>query len=99
MSRHLLVWIHFHLLVIPLMIVHFARMNRSWKAVIVAAVFLIYYIWYRLDLVLITDGWFLPVAAIIILWTYMCILLMDRLYRTPAGQTVCSGRGVLTRPF
>ncbi len=34
MSRHLLVWIHFHLLVIPLMIVYFARMNRSWKVLL-----------------------------------------------------------------
>lgn len=86
MSRHLLVWLLFHILVIPLMIVHFARIRRLWKAIIVAAVFLVYYIGFKFDLVLIKDGWFLPVAAIIIVWTYLCILLMDRLYRTTTGK-------------
>lgn len=82
MSRHLLVWIQFHWLVIPLMIVYFARISRMWKVTIVAAVFLVYYVWFRFGLVLIADGWFFPVVAIVISWTYLSILLIDRLYKS-----------------
>lgn len=87
MSRHLLVWSLFHILTIPLLIVRFAHISKIWKAVIVAAVFLAYFIGYKLNLVLIKDGWFLPVAAINVIWTYLSILLMDWLYKTRADTS------------
>lgn len=87
MSRHLLVWILFHLLVIPLMVLYFARISRIWKVTMVASVFLVYYVWLKLGLVLIADGWFLPVAVIVISWTYLSILLMDRLYKTKVASS------------
>ena len=63
-----------------LMIVYFTGLSWKWKALVMLALGGGYYWLYSIGWVIIRPGWFLPVSAAIILWTYLSIALMDRLY-------------------
>jgi len=71
---------HFYLLSISIMLMHFLRFKWIWKALIILFLYAIYYIGYKLNIILIKEGWFLSVATISIFWTYLSVLIIDRLY-------------------
>jgi hypothetical protein len=45
--------------------------------------YIIYYIGYRLNLIWIKEGWFLPVSTANIFGMYLTLVILDRLYGGP----------------
>jgi hypothetical protein len=85
-SRFLLFWIHFHVLSIPIMLMYFSRFNFIWKSLVIFMLYAIYYISYKLNLIWIKEGWFLPVSTANIWEMYLSLYILDRLYgKTKTG--------------
>ena len=79
-SRHFMAMLNFFMLLIPMMLIYFSKMKWAWKVLIVLITYLIYYLGCKLNLILIRDQWFLAVSTVTILWMYLSILAMDKLY-------------------
>lgn len=77
---------HFLLLSISIMLIYFLRLKWIWKALVILLLYTIYYIAYRLNLVLIKEGWFLLASTISIIWTYLSVLIIDRFYGGPSRK-------------
>jgi len=71
---------HFLQLSISIMLIHFSRLKWIWKALVILFLYSIYYIGYKLNIILIKEGWFLSVSTISIFWTYLSVLIIDRFY-------------------
>ena len=63
-----------------LMLAYFSGVRWRWKALVMLALEVGYFVLYRNGIIIIRHGWFLPVSAAVILWIYASIALMDRLY-------------------
>ncbi|MDO0825878.1 hypothetical protein [Desulfosporosinus nitroreducens] len=85
-SRFLIFWVHFHLLSIPIMLIYFLRFNFIWKALVIIALYIIYYIGYKLNLIWIKEGWFLPVSTANIFGMYLSVVILDKLYDSNRKQ-------------
>lgn len=79
-SRFLLFWIHFHVLFIPIMFMYFLRFKLIGKSLVILMLYIVYYISYKLNLIWIKEGWFMPVATANIGEMYLSVYLLDRLY-------------------
>jgi hypothetical protein len=90
MSRHFIVLVIFFILAAPILIMHFSKMKWHWKAMIFVALYIVYFIAYKLKLVLIRNGWFLPVSSATIFWLYFSMRLLDRLYGEPQKHALKS---------
>lgn len=84
-SRHFLVLVHFFLLSIPMMLIYFLRVKWFWKAFVILVLYMFYYIVYKLNYIWIKEGWFLLVSTVSILWMYLSVFIMDRLYKKENG--------------
>lgn len=60
--------------------VYFSGMKWRIKALVFAVLEAFLFVVYRLGWMQIRSGWFLPVSASVLLWTYASIAMMDRLY-------------------
>lgn len=78
---------HFLLLSISIMLIYFLKLKWIWKALVILFLYTIYYIAYKLNLVLIKEGWFLLVSTISIFWTYFSVFFIDRFYGGPRKKT------------
>lgn len=67
---------------ISMMIVYYSRIKAAWKISIVFALYAFYYLSYKFNLMWIKEGWFLLISTVLILWMYLSILMLDRLYRS-----------------
>lgn len=85
MSRHFLVLVYFFLLSIPMMLIYFLRVKWFWKAIVILVLYIFYYIVYKLNYIWIKEGWFLLVSTVSILWMYLSVFIMDRLYKKENG--------------
>lgn len=65
---------------IGLMIVYFSKLKRLWKASLILLLYAVYYISCRYNLVWIKQGLFFPVSTLTIVWMYLSILILDKLY-------------------
>lgn len=83
MSRQTIVLIHFLVLSVPLIYIHFARIRIITKAAVITGLFLVYYAMLLLGLIWIKDGLFFVVSAFSIFWMYFLIWLIDTLYGKP----------------
>lgn len=79
-SRFFIFTVYFNLISIPIMLIYFLRFKLIWKTVVILLLYTIYYIGYKLNLIIIKEGWFLPVSTITIFWTYLSVFILDRLY-------------------
>jgi hypothetical protein len=79
-SRFIILWVHFHLLSIPIMLMYFLRFKLIWKALVILVLYIIYYIGYKLNLIWIKEGWFLTVSTVTIFGMYLFVFILDRLY-------------------
>jgi hypothetical protein len=79
-SRFIILWIHFHLLAIPIMLMYFLRFKLIWKALVILVLYILYYIGYKLNLIWIKEGWFLTVSTVTIFGMYLSVFILDRLY-------------------
>jgi hypothetical protein len=71
----------YHLVIsVVLLASYFSGLRWRWKLLVLAALEVFYYVIYRIGLLIIKPGWFLPVSAVVLIWTYASIALMDRLY-------------------
>jgi hypothetical protein len=68
-----------------LLAAYFGGIPWRWKALVMTALFMSYAGVYRAGLLIIRDGWLLPVSAAVILTTYAAIALEDRLYGLSDG--------------
>lgn len=80
MSRHFLVLMQFFLLSVPMMIIYFRQLKGIRAALLIIIIYIIYYAGWQIDLVIIKTGWFWPTVTISIVWMYISILVLDRLY-------------------
>jgi hypothetical protein len=83
MSRHFLVIVHFIVLANAMMLIYFLRQKRICKSLVIIALYIIYYVGYKLNLVIIKDGWFLLVSSLSIFGMYLSVFIMDKLYGGP----------------
>lgn len=88
MSRHFIVLVLFFILAPSIMLLYFSKMRLYWKALIIIIMYILYYIAYKLNFILIRDGWFIPVSTATICWMYLSTLLLDRLYSAPQKQVL-----------
>ncbi len=79
-SRHFMAMLNFYMLLIPMMLIYFSKMKWVWKILLIPVTYLIYYLGCKLNLILIRDQWFPAVSTVTILWMYLSILAMDKLY-------------------
>jgi hypothetical protein len=86
MSRHFIVLVLFFVVSASLMWIYFARLKLYWKAVVIAALEILYYVACQMNLIQIKEGWFFPVSIATILWMYLSIFMLDRLYGQPRKQ-------------
>jgi hypothetical protein len=80
MSRHFIVLVLFFVVSASLMGIYFARLKLYWKASVITALEIFYYVAYRMNFIQIKEGWFFPVSIATILWMYLSIYMLDRLY-------------------
>ena len=71
---------HFLLLSISIMLIYFLRLKWKWKSLVIFFLYMIYFIGYKLNLILIKEGWFLCVSTISIFWMYLSIFIINRFY-------------------
>jgi len=77
---------HLLLLSISVILIYFLKLKSIWKALVIFFLYTIYYIGYKLDLILIKEGWFLSVSTISIVWTFLSVLIIDRFYGGPGKK-------------
>jgi hypothetical protein len=71
---------------IALLTAYFTGIRWRWKVLVLAALEGYYYAIYKAGLLIIRPDWFLPVSAVVLLWTYGCIVTVDRLYGLSGGM-------------
>ncbi|MGC7870201.1 hypothetical protein ACPUYX_01570 [Desulfosporosinus sp. SYSU MS00001] len=71
---------HFFLLSGSVMLIYFLRLKWIWKTLVLIVLYIIYYIGYKLNIILIREGWFVLVSTIAICWTYLSVLIIDNFY-------------------
>ncbi len=86
-SRFLIFWVHFHLLFLPIMLMYFLGFKFIWKVLVILVLYLIYYISYKLNLIWIKEGWFLPVSSANIFGMYLSVVILDKLYDSNRSMT------------
>lgn len=64
-----------------MMLVYYLQVKYYWKGLMVLLLYAVIYAADQLNLVLVREGWFLPVATIITGWMYVAVFILDRLYR------------------
>ncbi|KUG05399.1 hypothetical protein ASZ90_017171 [hydrocarbon metagenome] len=80
MSRHFLVLMQFFLLSVPMMIIYFRQLKGIRAALLIIIIYIIYYAGWQMDLIIMKPGWFWPASTISLIWMYLSILVLDRLY-------------------
>ena len=82
MSPYFLALIHFFLLAIPIMFIHFykVKLQLHWKVIVILMLYAIDYVGYKSGLIVIKDGWFLPISTLSIFWIYASVFIADKLY-------------------
>jgi len=65
---------------IVMMLIYYLRLQWAWKALAIIMLYLFYYSGWKLNLILIKEGWFLLVSTTTMIWMYLSVLIMDRLY-------------------
>lgn len=94
-SRHFLALVHFLVLMVFMMFIYFSRVSRILKLIVLVMLYAIYFIGYKFNLVLIKPSCFLPIATLSILWMYLSIFIMDRLYGEPLKNRITGIASIL----
>lgn len=63
-----------------MMLIYFLRSKLYWKVFAVATLYMFYYTCYKLNLIWFKEGWFLIISTVTIIWMYLSLILLDRLY-------------------
>jgi hypothetical protein len=63
-----------------MMLIYFLRSKLYWKGLAVIALYMLYYTCNKLNLIWFKEGWFLIISTVTIIWMYLSIILLDRLY-------------------
>jgi len=82
-SRHFLAFLHFFVISFSIMFIYFSKVKWFLKLLVVVMLYAIYFIGYKLNLLLIEPSWFLPLSTLSFFWMYLSILILDRLYGEP----------------
>jgi len=65
---------------VVMMVIYYVRLQWIWKAIGILMLYLFYYSGGKLNLILIKEGWFLVVSTTTMLWMYLSVFIMDKLY-------------------
>lgn len=79
-SYSLLALINLFVLANTIMIIHILRFKWHWKASVILALYIAYYIMFKLDLIYIKEGWFLIFTTVNIFGMYLYTYIMEKLY-------------------
>lgn len=79
-SHFLIFWVHFHVMVIPILLMIYLRFNIFWKALVLILIYIVYFIGYKTNFIWIREGWFIPVSSANIWGMYLSVFVLDRLY-------------------
>ncbi len=79
-SRYGLYLVYYSLSSIFIMLIYFLKLKLRYKSLIIFILYAICYTGYKLNLICIKEGWFLPVTTITILWMYLSVFILDKLY-------------------
>jgi hypothetical protein len=79
-SRYSLYLVYYSLSSVYIMLIYFLKSKLRYKALITLILYAIYYIGYKLNLIWIKEGWFLPVTTITVFWMYLSVFTLDKLY-------------------
>lgn len=79
-SRYFMVLVLFTILSIAVLFIYFSKCTWVWKFLTILILYILYYLGLRLHLLWIKEGWFWLVTTATILWMYICIFIMDKLY-------------------
>lgn len=82
-SRYSLYLTYYTLSSICIMLIYFMKSKLIYKASIIFILYAIYYTGYKYNLLWIRDGNFLSVTTITILWLYLSVFILDKLYGGP----------------
>lgn len=96
MSRQAIGLSVYFVLSMSLMFTYFSRLAFRWSAIVIIALYALYYFIYQLNLEQIRDGWFLPVVTAVILGMYFSVFLLDKLYGQPLR--IPAARNTHTKP-
>lgn len=64
------------------MFIYFKKLKWPWKVMAIFMLYLFYFICYKLQLILVKAGFFFQISTITIVWMYLSVLVMDKLYDT-----------------
>jgi hypothetical protein len=87
MSRQLISLSLFFIVAGAMMLAALPRLRLRWFVPVVLGLYALYYGYVIAGLEIIRQGWFLPVASVMIFGTYLFILLLDRLYGHPMRKS------------
>ncbi|MDD4169917.1 MAG: hypothetical protein PHD36_06650 [Desulfotomaculaceae bacterium] len=87
-SQSIIRYLIFLVVAATMMCVYFLKVNRYWKAFITALLYAAFYMAFKLDLIFVKAGWFIPASTIIIVWMYLSVIILDKLY---GGLSMRSG--------
>jgi hypothetical protein len=73
--------INFILLSNTIMIIYFLKLKWRWKMTVIFALYIAYYITYKLNYIYVKDGWFLIFTTAEIFGAYLFVFILDRLYK------------------
>lgn len=65
---------------VVMMLIYYSSMQWTWRAAAIVMLYIFYYIGCELDLIVIAKGWFAIITTTTMLWMYLSVIVMDKLY-------------------
>ncbi len=82
-SRYSLYLVYYTLSSAIMLLAYFLKTKFRYKALIIIALYALYFAGYKLNLIYFKEGWFLSVSSITILWLYLSVLMLDKFLGGP----------------
>jgi hypothetical protein len=82
-SRYGLYLVYYTLSAMSMIYVIILKPRLSYKFSAIVILYAVFYIAYKQHLIMYKEGYFFPVTTITIIWSYLSVFLMDRLYGRP----------------
>lgn len=84
--------INYILLSNTIMTIYFLKLKWRWKMTVIFALYIAYYIAYKLNYIYIKEGWFLVFTTADIFGAYLFVYILDRLYKHANRSELYKGK-------
>jgi hypothetical protein len=71
---------------VVMMAIYYLKLRWFWNAGAVIFLYGFYYVGCKLNLIVIREGWFMVVNTITMLWMYLSVMIMDKLYTSELNK-------------